>query len=100
MEWETEESSFDSRKGLGIFVFSKSPARLWVSPSPLYSVDTAVPCPVVKLSGCEVDNLNPSKAKVKNTWSHISASLHTFMRCMGKTTLELGYNVMKRFVSL
>ena len=82
-------------------------ARLWVSSSPSlgltqppYSVDTGVPCPAVKLPGCEVDHLNPSKAKVKNAWSRISASLHTFMWCMGKTTLELGYNVMNRFCLL
>jgi len=34
MEWETEELSFDSRKGQEIFFSPKRPARLWVSPSP------------------------------------------------------------------
>jgi len=67
---------------------------------PPHSVGTGVPCPVVKLPGCEFDNFNPSKAKVRNAWSHISASIHTFMRRMGITTLELGYKVMKRFCLL
>jgi hypothetical protein len=61
---------------------------------------TGVPCPVVKLPGCEFDHLNSSKAKAKNAWSHISASLHTFIWCIGKTTLELGCNAVKCFVSL
>jgi hypothetical protein len=96
MERKTEESVFDSWKGQEIFVLSKTSSPSLGLTQPPYSVGTRVPCPVVKLPGCEFDHLNPSKTKVKNTWSHISASLHTFMWCIGKNALELGYNVLKR----
>jgi hypothetical protein len=79
MEWKTEESGFDSRKGQEIFVFSKTSSPSLGLTQPAYSMGTRVPCSAVKLPGCEFDHLNPTNAKVKNAWSHISASLHTFM---------------------
>jgi hypothetical protein len=70
-------SGFDSRQGLGIFLFAVM-ARLALEPtqSPIQWVPGAVYVGV-KRPGREADHTLPSSAEVKNAWSYTSTpSVH------------------------
>jgi hypothetical protein len=63
---------FDSRRGLGIFLFTTA-SRTALEPTkpPIYWVAGA-PSLGVKRPGREADHSPPSSAEVKNAWSYTS----------------------------
>jgi hypothetical protein len=70
--WATRVLGFDSRRGLGIFLFTiTSRTALGPTHPPIQWVPGALPLGV-KRPGREADHSPPSSAEVKNTWSYIS----------------------------
>jgi hypothetical protein len=70
LDYRLDDRGFESREGLGIFLFSTQPPIQWV-PGAL-SLGTKRP-------GCEADHSPPSSAEVKNAWSYTSIPQYTFM---------------------
>jgi len=74
-----EWSGFDYRQVLGIFLFAIAfRSALWPIQTPIQMV-TGVISPGVKRPGRESDHLPPSRAYVKNAWSHIPTPQYAFM---------------------
>jgi hypothetical protein len=70
---------FDSRRGLGIFLFTTA-ARTALRPTqpPIKWVSGALPLGVNR-QGREADHSPPSSAEVKNAWSYTSIPQHAFI---------------------
>jgi hypothetical protein len=70
--WTIGVLGFDSRRGLGIFLFTTA-FRMALVPTqpPIQWVPGALSLEV-KLPGREADHSPPSSAEVKNAWSYIS----------------------------
>jgi hypothetical protein len=66
-----------------MFLFSKSPHRLWGPPSLLFNRYRGY-FPGVKRSGCELHHPPPSSAEAKNEWSCTSTPLYVLMTWRGK----------------
>jgi hypothetical protein len=70
---------FESRRGLGIFLFTTaSRTALGTTQPPIQWVPGALSLGV-KRPGREVDNSLPSNAKIKNAWSYTSTPQYVFM---------------------
>jgi hypothetical protein len=71
---------FDSRRGLGIFIFTTAMSRTALGPTqpPIQWVPGALPLGV-KRPGREVDHSPPSSAEVKNEWSYTSITPYASM---------------------
>jgi hypothetical protein len=81
---------FNSRRGLGIFLFStaSSPA-LGPTQPPIQWVPEA-PSPGVKRSWRKADHSTPSSAEVKNAWSYTSTRQYVLMAwCLVKNRAGL-----------
>jgi len=79
MSYGLNYRGFDSRQGLGIFLFTTA-SRLVLTPTqpPIEKV-TGVLSLGVKRPGCEADHSPPFRAEVKNAWNYTSTppiSLH------------------------
>jgi hypothetical protein len=72
MDWTTRVLGFDSRRGLGIILFTTA-SRTALGPTqpPIHWVPGAL-SPGVKHPGHEADHSPPSSSEVKNAWSYIS----------------------------
>jgi hypothetical protein len=72
-------SGFESRHGLGIFLFTTvSRPALGPTQPPIQWVSGAVSLGV-KRPGCEADHSLPSNAEFKNAWSYTSTPQYAFM---------------------
>jgi hypothetical protein len=70
---------FDSRRGLGIFLFTTvSRTALGATQPPIQWVPRALSLGVKRL-GREADHSPPSSAEVKNEWSYTSTPRYIFM---------------------
>jgi hypothetical protein len=69
---------FDSRRGLGIFLFTASRTALGSTQPAIQWVTGAVFLGLKRL-GREADNSPPSSAEVKNAWSYTSTPQYVFM---------------------
>jgi hypothetical protein len=70
---------FDSRWGLGIFLFTTAFGTALVPTQPLIQWVLGALSLGVKRPGREADYSPPSSAEVKNAWSYTSAPLYVFM---------------------
>jgi hypothetical protein len=79
MGWMIGVLGFDSRRGLGIFLFTTaSRTALGLAQPPIQWVTEALSLGV-KRPGREADHSPPSSAEVKNTWSYTSLLQYVFM---------------------
>jgi hypothetical protein len=69
--WTIGVLGFDSRRGLGIFLFTASRTALGPTQPPIQWVPESLPLGV-KRPGREADYLPPSSGEVKNTWRYTS----------------------------
>jgi hypothetical protein len=77
--WTIVVLGFDSRRGLGIFLFTTvSRKALEPTQPPIQWVPGALSLRV-KRPGCEADQSPPCSAEVKNAWSHTSTPQYVFM---------------------
>jgi hypothetical protein len=67
---------FDSRRGLGIFLFATASRPALDTTQPMAK---AAFFPGVKRPGREADHSPPSSAEVKNAWSYTSTLQYVFM---------------------
>jgi hypothetical protein len=72
MGWKIGVVGFDSRRGLGIFLFATASRTALVSTLPPIQWVTGALSLGVKRLGREADNSAPSSAEVKNEWSDTS----------------------------
>jgi len=79
---------FDSRRGLGIFLFTPPPERLW-DPLSLLSNGYQGLFPW----GREDNHSPPSSAEVKNAWSYTSTPQYAMMWCSVKAQGQLYLNI-------
>jgi hypothetical protein len=79
MSWKIGVLVFDSRRGLGIFLFTIA-SRTVLGPTqpPIQRVPGA-PSLGVKRPGREADHSPPSSAEVKNAWSYTCTPQYVFM---------------------
>jgi hypothetical protein len=63
---------FDSRQGLGIFIFATASGPGLGPTQPSIQWVPEALSPEVKRPGCETDHSPPSSAEVKNAWSYTS----------------------------
>jgi hypothetical protein len=80
MGWTVGVLVFDSRWGLGIFLFTTAVFRTALGPtqSPIQRVAGSLSL-VIKRPGREADHSPPSRAEVKNAWSYTSTPQYAFM---------------------
>jgi hypothetical protein len=74
-----ERSGFESRRGLGIFLFTAAsrPALVSTQP-PIQGVPWALSLEITR-PGCEFDHSSLSTAEAKNAWSYTSTPQYAFM---------------------
>jgi hypothetical protein len=79
MGWTIGVLGFDSRRRLGIFLFTTA-SRTALGPTqpPIHWLSGALSLGVKRL-GCEADHSPPSSAYVKNAWSYTSTPQYVFM---------------------
>jgi hypothetical protein len=77
--WTIRVLGFDSRQGLGIYLFTTA-SRTALGPTqpPIQWVPGALSLRV-KWPGCEANHSPPSSAEVKNAWSYTSTPQYVFM---------------------
>jgi hypothetical protein len=79
MGWTIGDLEFDSRRGLGIFLFTTaSKPALGPTQLPIQWVPGALSLELKRL-GREADHSLPCSAEVKNAWSYTSTPQYTFM---------------------
>jgi hypothetical protein len=77
--WTIGVRGFDSRRGLGIFLFSNMSRLALGATQPSIQWVPWTLSQGIKRPGREADNSPPSNAEVKNTWRYASAPQHVFM---------------------
>jgi hypothetical protein len=70
---------FDSRRGLGIFLFATASRTALGPTQPPIRWVLGILSPGIKRPGREADHLSPTSAEVKNTWSYTSTPQYVFM---------------------
>jgi hypothetical protein len=92
---------FDSRRGLGIFLFTTvSRTALVPTQPPIQWVPVALSLGV-KRPGRADDNSPPSSAEVKNAWSYTSTPLYVFMAwCLVKHRDNFTFAVSFKIIPL
>jgi hypothetical protein len=72
MGWTIGVLGFDSRRGLGIFLFTTVSRTVLGPTQPPIQWVPGAPSLGVKRPGREVEHSPPSRAEVKNAWSYTS----------------------------
>jgi hypothetical protein len=75
---------FDSRQGLGIFLFTSASRTALVATQPPIQWVPVVLSLGVKRAGYEADRSPPSSAEVKNACSYTSTIPYVFVECLVK----------------
>jgi hypothetical protein len=77
--WMTGVLGFDSRRGLGIFLFTTASRTALVSTQPPMKWVPGSLSLGIKQPGREAEYLPPFSAEVKNSWSYTSTPQYVFM---------------------
>jgi hypothetical protein len=92
MGWTIGVLGFDSRRGLGIFLFTTASRTVLGTTEPLIQWVPGALSPKIKLLGRENDHSPPSNVEVKNVWSYTSTlpiRLHDVMISLNSTVKTL-----------
>jgi hypothetical protein len=79
MGWKIGVLGFDSRRGLGIFLFTTASRTAVKLTQPPIQWATGALSLGIKPPGREADHSPPSSAEVKNAWSYTSIPQYAFM---------------------
>jgi hypothetical protein len=98
--WTIGVLGFDSRRGLGIFIFTiASRTALGPTQPPIQWVPGALSLGVKRL-GREADHSSPCSADFKNAWSYTSTLQYVFMVwCLVKHRDNFTFTFLMRFTS-
>jgi hypothetical protein len=92
---------FDSRRGLGIFLFTTASRTALVPTQPLIQFVPGALSLGVKRPGRETDHSPPSSAEVKNAWLYTSTPQYAFMAwCLVSTGTTLTFTFTSSFINV